>query len=203
MKKGRKFASVLVAALFATSPLISLTSNYNVQAAAGQKAVSTMDVRNHFLSGVKAYENGKPVNANVFLNNPKVLKNNSLIELSADNKLIDGRYEVQAAVTVTGFTPANQDRVFNLVDSFGNIVGSASIPANSSIATGAAGFEFTLSNGKMGPSSLGTVAKTKKTTKKTDKKRKKRKKKTGNKKRRKSNKKTKKTSKRNRKSRKG
>lgn len=200
MKKGRKFASVLVAALFATSPLISLTSNYNVQAAAGQKAVSTMDVRNHFLSGVKAYENGKPVNANVFLNNPKVLKNNSLIELSADNKLIDGRYEVQAAVTVTGFTPANQDRVFNLVDSFGNIVGSASIPANSSIATGAAGFEFTLSNGKMGPSSLGTVAKTKKPTKKTDKKRKK---KTGNKKRRKSNKKTKKTSKRNRKSRKG
>lgn len=200
MKKGRKFASVLVAALFATSPLISLTSNYNVHAAAGQKAVSTMDVRNHFLSGVKAYENGKPVNANVFLNNPKVLKNNSLIELSADNKLIDGRYEVQAAVTVTGFTPANQDRVFNLVDSFGNIVGSASIPANSSIATGAAGFEFTLSNGKMGPSSLGTVAKTKKTTKKTDKKRKK---KTGNKKRRKSNKKTKKTSKRNRKSRKG
>ena len=200
MKKGRKFASVLVTALFATSPLISLTSNYNVQAAAGQKAVSTMDVRNHFLSGVKAYENGKPVNANVFLNNPKVLKNNSLIELSADNKLIDGRYEVQAAVTVTGFTPANQDRVFNLVDSFGNIVGSASIPANSSIATGAAGFEFTLSNGKMGPSSLGTVAKTKKTTKKTDKKRKK---KTGNKKRRKSNKKTKKTSKRNRKSRKG
>lgn len=200
MKKGRKFASVLVAALFATSPLISLTSNYNVQAAAGQKAVSTMDVRNHFLSSVKAYENGKPVNANVFLNNPKVLKNNSLIELSADNKLIDGRYEVQAAVTVTGFTPANQDRVFNLVDSFGNIVGSTSIPANSSIATGAAGFEFTLSNGKMGPSSLGTVAKTKKTTKKTDKKRKK---KTGNKKRRKSNKKTKKTSKRNRKSRKG
>lgn len=200
MKKGRKFASVLVAALFATSPLISLASNYNVQAAAGQKAVSTMDVCNHFLSGVKAYENGKPVNANVFLNNPKVLKNNSLIELSADNKLIDGRYEVQAAVTVTGFTPANQDRVFNLVDSFGNIVGSASIPANSSIATGAAGFEFTLSNGKMGPSSLGTVAKTKKTTKKTDKKRKK---KTGNKKRRKSNKKTKKTSKRNRKSRKG
>ena len=200
MKKGRKFASVLVAALFATSPLISLTSNYNVQAAAGQKAVSTMDVRNHFLSGVKAYENGKPVNANVFLNNPKVLKNNSLIELSADNKLIDGRYKVQAAVTVTGFTPANQDRVFNLVDSFGNIVGSASIPANSSIATGAAGFEFTLSNGKMGPSSLGTVAKTKKTTKKTDKKRNK---KTGNKKRRKSNKKTKKTSKRNRKSRKG
>lgn len=157
MKKGKKFTSIIVAALFATSPLLTLAPSFTVQAATGQATVSATDVQNHFLQNVRAFENGKQVSANVFLNNPKLSKNNSEIEFSNDNKLINGRYELQATITVTGFTPSNQDRTFDIVDGNGNIIGTATIPANSSIANGNTDFEFTVSNGKIGSSSLGTI----------------------------------------------
>lgn len=157
MKKSQKLTSAIIAAMFATSPLLTLAPSVNVQAAASQATVSAMDVQSHFLQNVRAFENGKQVSANVFLNNPKLLKDNSEIEFSNDNKLTNGRYELQATITVTGFTPSNQDRTFNIVDGNGNIVGTASIPANSSIADGNTDFEFTVSNGRIGSSSLGTV----------------------------------------------
>lgn len=197
MKKGKKFTSIIVAALFATSPLLTLAPSFTVQAATGQATVSATDVQNHFLQNVRAFENRKQVSANVFLNNPKLSKNNSEIEFSNDNKLINGRYELQATITVTGFTPSNQDRTFNIVDGNGNIIGTATIPANSSIANGNADFEFSVSNGKIGSSSLGTI-KNSSAKKTTVKKAKKHSKKRSVKKHKKSRKKTKKSYKRSR-----
>ena len=124
-------------------------------------------------------------------------KNNSEIEFSNDNKLINGRYELQATITVTGFTPSNQDRTFDIVDGNGNIIGTATIPANSSIANGNTDFEFTVSNGKIGSSSLGTI-KNSSAKKTTAKKAKKHSKKRSVKKHKKSRKKTKKSHKRSR-----
>lgn len=197
MKKGKKFTSIIVAALFATSPLLTLAPSFTVQAATGQATVSATDVQNHFLQNVRAFENGKQVSANVFLNNPKLSKNNSEIEFSNDNKLINGRYELQATITVTGLTPSNQDRTFDIVDGNGNIIGTATIPANSSIANGNADFEFSVSNGKIGSSSLGTI-KNSSAKKTTAKKAKKHSKKRSVKKHKKSRKTTKKSHKRSR-----
>lgn len=171
--KKMKLASIAVAALFAVSPAISLTQNVVVSAATTSHT-DAKDVFRHFLSGVNFYENNKKVSAVSSLNNTTLTHGTETIDNSSTDNLIDGQYRIQSSIMITGFTPSTHDRSFDIVNESGNIIGSAIIPANSSLAQGSMDFTFNIKNGKIGKTNLGSIgtkSSKKKVTKKHTKKR--------------------------------
>lgn len=171
MRKNKKFIKVVAAAVLATAPIVSLASSINLVQATQQSRVTKPTVTKHFLSGLQAFSNDKKLNAGTSINNISIVNHaGTTIESNIDT-LPNGKYTLKAEVTVMGLTPTTTDRSINIVNGNRQIVGSASVNANSSIAEGYIDFEFTVANGKLSGSSLGTVAKSsKKATKKSHKK---------------------------------
>lgn len=155
MKKVKLF-SLAAATLLAVSPVISIPTTSVVQAAQVSK-VSSSDIYNHFLRNTKIMENGHRINGNVFINNPRLSHNTNSVDIPSSTQLVNGTYQLSATINVSGFTPSSKDRTFDIVDNYGNIIGTVSVAANSSLAQGGSDFEFKVSNGKIGKSSLGTI----------------------------------------------
>ena len=165
MRKSIKLTNIAVAALFAVSPVASTIFNTNVVTAAKQKSTNAVNVINHFLRNTAVYENGQKINAYASVSNIHFSRGVTTIDNSSTSQLINGKYRLSAGVVVSGFTPAIKDRIFNITNNSGDIIGSVSIPANSSIGQGGIDFEFNISNGNIGKTSLGEVTSAKNTTK--------------------------------------
>lgn len=171
MKKSLKFTSIVLAALFATAPIVSVKTSIpnTVQAAT---TITKENVINHFLSEESVYTNSTKINGSTSINNISVANNSGTDIVSNDTVLNDGKYTLKAQVTVMGLTPTSTDRSVVIVNNNGEILGSASVSAHSTLAQGGIEFNFTIKNGKISHTSLGNIAKkTKKTTKKKAKRR--------------------------------
>ncbi|MBD5430932.1 MAG: hypothetical protein HDR41_00445 [Lactobacillus sp.] len=165
--KKNKLVSITVAALFTVSPIISTTQN-NFVSATTVNQTKSKDLFNHFLSKVNIFENDKKINAITSLNNTTLYHGTEIIDNSSTSNLINGQYSIRSSIMITGYTPSTHDRTFELTNQFGDVIGSASIPANSSLAQGSMDFTFNIKNGKIGKTNLGTIGKnnTKKSTSK-------------------------------------
>ena len=166
MKRNLKFTSIVMAALLATTPVVSLASN---TANTVQAATSTTKDKatSHFLGGLSVYTNSTKISAATSINNVSLTNNVGTTIEAGDTVLNDGKYTLSAQITIAGVTPTSTDRSLTIVNSNGDIVGAASVAAHSAIAQGELNFSFTIKNGQMSNTSLGSIVKkARKTTKK-------------------------------------
>lgn len=155
MKKNFKFTSIVAAALFAASPVVSLVAAPNtIQAAA---VVTKSSVITHYLRDRSVYTNSTKIRASTSINNIH-LTNNTGTEIETNDAVLNnGKYTLNAQVTIMGLTPTSTDRSVTIVNNNGEIIGSASVNAHSTLAQGNLEFDFAVKNGQLSHTSLGNI----------------------------------------------
>ena len=155
MKKNFKFTSIVAAALFAASPVVSLVAAPNtIQAAA---VVTKSSVVTHYLRDRSVYTNSTRISASTSINNIH-LTNNTGTEIETNDAVLNnGKYTLNAQVTIMGLTPTSTDRSVTIVNNNGEIIGSASVNAHSTLAQGNLEFDFAVKNGQLSHTSLGNI----------------------------------------------
>lgn len=152
MKKNFKFTSIVAAALFAASPVVSLVAAPNtIQAAA---VVTKSSVVTHYLRDRSVYTNSTRISASTSINNIH-LTNNTGTEIETNDAVLNnGKYTLNAQVTIMGLTPTSTDRSVTIVNNNGEIIGSASVNAHSTLAQGNLEFDFAVKNGRLSHTSF-------------------------------------------------
>lgn len=150
MKKNFKFTSIVAAALFAASPVVSLVAAPNtIQAAA---VVTKSSVVTHYLRDRSVYTNSTRISASTSINNIH-LTNNTGTEIETNDAVLNnGKYTLNAQVTIMGLTPTSTDRSVTIVNNNGEIIGSASVNAQGNLE-----FDFAVKNGRLSHTSLGNI----------------------------------------------
>lgn len=178
MKKNMKFASVIAAALFATTPVASLVPAVSVNAATTQPVEVSQtinDFLDHFIREVSVVDASTGQKLTLAPNhdltgsmsNPKIMygKTDMLNKYERTHQLFAGKYHGSAKLAYDGFAPASKDRNVNFVTSDGEVVGKGVIKANSLKAQGYVNFEVSIGADST-PGRAKFLGSTKKTTKK-------------------------------------
>ena len=154
MKKNFKFTNIVAAALFAASPVVSLVAAPNTIQAA---VVTKSSVITHYLRDRSVYTNSTKIRASTSINNIH-LTNNTGTEIETNDAVLNnGKYTLNAQVTIMGLTPTSTDRSVTIVNNNGEIIGSASVNAHSTLAQGNLEFDFAVKNGRLSHTSLGNI----------------------------------------------
>lgn len=156
MKKNMKIASVVAAALFATAPVVSLTTAAPVSAASLRtvKNLTINDMLDHFIrethvvdastgQTIEQYPNHDVKGSlwNLKIKHGKINMN----KYNRNHKLFVGKYHGSAGLSFSGLTPSTTTRKINFVTSDDEVVGTGVMKANSLTAKGYVNFSFSLS----------------------------------------------------------
>lgn len=160
MKKNLKIASVVAAALLAVALIAGTFVNQPVSAAVNSHRASLGDALGNFIGKrfVLIDENGNDIDFN-----PKEI---SVHVVNADGTTMksktipDGQYQFEGNYHLTSIDRSSEARDVKLMSVIGNkaqVLAEFTIPADATSADGQISFSFSVKNGHVGDSSLGTA----------------------------------------------